>query len=77
MVKVICDRCGYESGYKPMRPLYYVDIQSTNVQSKNNNYIFVDDVPLERTDYCICGKCLTKFNAHVAAFFESNMEDMQ
>ena len=77
MVKIKCDYCGFEDDYKPPRPLYSVDITSATVRSKNSSKVFVDDVPMERRNYCICGKCLTKFFAHVASFFDSNMEDRQ
>lgn len=77
MVKIKCDSCGFEDNLRPLRPLYSVDVLSTNVTMKNNSTVFLCDTPMERRNYCLCGKCLTKFFSHVARFFDSNMEDTQ
>lgn len=77
MVRIKCDYCGFEDNLKPPRPLYSVDVFSTSVEMKNNSTIFLDDKQMERMNYCLCGRCLTKFFGHVASFFDSNMEDKQ
>lgn len=77
MVKIKCDYCGFEDGYRPLRPLYSVDISSTIIETKNHSTTFLDDKAMERQNYCLCGRCLTKFIGHVAGFFEPNMEDTQ
>lgn len=68
MIKVICDSCGYEMDERPLRPIYEVDTQSSRILRKSKGSITVEDEPMEVNRYCICGKCLTKFYNHIAAF---------
>lgn len=77
MVRIECDSCGFRDNMRPYRPLYSVDILSTNIESKNNSTAFLEDRTMDTRNYCLCGRCLTKFLGHVASFFESNMEDTQ
>lgn len=77
MINVICDSCGYEIDYRPLRPIYEVDVQSLRILRKNKGSIAIEDEPMEINRYYICGKCLTKFYGHVASFFGSIMEDTQ